>query len=79
MTTLFKGLFKWSLEITGASIILFNYQTYERQQQLIGMYHSAKNSFRTAKFLYGIYHDFKDYQQNMNNPTALEILRKNTS
>ena len=53
-------LFKWSLELTGSSIILFNYQHYERQQQLIGMYRSARNSFRSVYYLYGIYGDFKE-------------------
>ena len=60
MSRMVSWLFKWSLELTGSSIILFNYQHYERQQQLIGMYRSARNSFRSVYYLYGIYGDFKE-------------------
>ena len=51
MSRLLKGLAYWSLEITGASILLFNYQPYPRQQQIIAAYASAKNAFRLASTL----------------------------
>ena len=58
-------MFRWSLELTGGSIILFNYQPYERQQRFIGMYRSGLNSFRTVRYMYGLYGDFKEIA-NMN-------------
>lgn len=49
-----KGLFKWSLELTGLSIIWFNFQPYDRQQKLIAAYNSGLNSFRTMRYLFGV-------------------------
>ena len=59
MVRVFSGLFKWSLEITGLSIILFNYQPFERQQQLQALYNSGRNTMRAAKYLYGVVADAK--------------------
>lgn len=75
MTAIFKGLFRWSLEITGASIIWYNYQSYERQQKILGVYKSMKNSYRFATCLYAISQDFKDYQQNKQNSESLRLFR----
>jgi hypothetical protein len=66
MTTVFKGLFRWSLEITGVSIIWYNYQPFERQQKLIGIYNFLKNSYRFTKCLFYLKSDFKTYQQDAN-------------
>lgn len=55
MSRLIKGMFKWSLEITGASIVWYNYQNYERQQKIMGVYHFLCNSYRTALCLYNIH------------------------
>jgi hypothetical protein len=51
---------KWSLELTGASILLFNYQSYEKQQQMIGVYRAVRNSARTVYYLAGLAKEFKD-------------------
>jgi len=59
MPRIITGLFKWSLEITGVSIVWFNYQTYERQQKLIGIYHFLQNSYRGVKCIFGLYRDFR--------------------
>jgi hypothetical protein len=66
MTAIFKGLFRWSLEITGASIVWYNYQSYERQQKIIGVYGFLKNSYRFTKCLYGLSQDLQLYSQNAN-------------
>jgi hypothetical protein len=60
MSRVISWFFKWSLEITGGSIILFNYQPYERQEKYVGMYQAARNSIRSIYYLYGIYGDFKE-------------------
>jgi hypothetical protein len=49
-----RGLFKWSLELTGLSIVWFNFQPYERQQKLIALYNSGANCFRTVTYLFGV-------------------------
>ena len=59
MPRIIRFLFKWSLEITGTSIILFNYQPYIRQQQIIGFYHSTCNAFRTFRYLGSLANDFR--------------------
>lgn len=69
MTRVFKGLFKWSLEITGVSIILFNYQSFERQQQMIALYNSGRNTIRTVKHLYGVINEAKElFSMSPNTP-----------
>ena len=52
--------FKWSLEISGGSIVLFNFQPYERRENIIAMWKSARNSFRSVYYLYGTYGEFKE-------------------
>ena len=54
-----KFMFKWSLELTGASILLFNYQTYEKQQKMIAVYRAARNSTRAVYYMAGLAQDFK--------------------
>jgi hypothetical protein len=49
-----RGLFRWSLELTGLSIIWFNFQPYDRQQKLIAFYNFGANSFRTVGYLFGV-------------------------
>lgn len=49
-----RGLFKWSLELTGLSIVWFNFQPYDRQQKLIALYNCGVNSFRTVRHLFGV-------------------------
>jgi hypothetical protein len=76
MSRIIRGLFRWSLEITGVSIVWFNYQPYERQQRLIGIYHFLQNSYRGLTCLYGLYGDFsplltlKDKQEEYNSKLA---------
>lgn len=60
MSTIFKGLFKWSLEITGISIIWYNYQTYQRQQKILGIYKSAINSYRFLSCIYSLSNNFNN-------------------
>ena len=60
MSRIVSWLFKWSLEITGGSIIVFNYQPYERRERIVGMYRAAVNSARSMYYLYGVYGEFKD-------------------
>ena len=55
MSRIVSWLFKWSLEITGGSIIVFNYQPYERRERIVGMYRAAVNSARSIYYLYGVY------------------------
>lgn len=74
MTAIFKGLFRWSLEITGASIIWYNYQPYERQQKINGIYNFFRNSVRFTKCLYGLSTDFNAYRSN-SNPEALNSFK----
>ena len=54
-----RFMFKWSLELTGASILLFNYQTYQRQQQMIAIYGAARNSVRAVYYMAGLAKNFK--------------------
>ena len=61
MPRIFSWLFRWSLELTGSSILLFNYQPYDRQQHIIGMYNATVNSIRTIWYLYRVYGEFKDF------------------
>lgn len=68
MSRLITGLFKWSLEITGVSIVGYNYLSYERQQNLLGLYHSLQNSYRTALCAYELYNQFKPLLEVKNNP-----------
>ena len=60
---LVRGLFKWSLELTGLSIIAFNYQPYDRQQKLIALYNAGVNSFRTIRHLFGVANQAKNLLQ----------------
>lgn len=60
MFRLFKGLARWSLEISGASIIWYNYQSEERQQRLRGTFYFMLNSYRSCKFLYRTAVEFKN-------------------
>lgn len=78
MTAIIKGLFRWSLEITGVSIIWYNYQTYERQQKILGIYGSLKNSYRFSKCLYGLSQDLNAYTHNINNE-SLAVFRANSA
>lgn len=57
---LVRGLFKWSLELTGLSIICFNYQPYDRQQKFIAIYNAGVNSFRTIRHLLGVANQAKN-------------------
>lgn len=79
MTAIFKGLFRWSLEITGVSIIWYNYQPYEKQQKLIGIYNFLRNSYRFSRCLYSLSQDFKDYQLSKKNQEALSAFRLNAA
>jgi hypothetical protein len=78
MTAIFKGLFRWSLEITGVSIVWYNYQPYERQQKILGIYGFLRNSYRFSKCLYGLSQDLKAYTQNINNE-SLAVFRTNSA
>jgi hypothetical protein len=78
MTAIFKGLFRWSLEITGVSIIWYNYQPYERQQKIQGIYGFLKNSYHFTKCLYDLSQDLKAYTQNTNTE-SLALFRSNTA
>jgi hypothetical protein len=57
---LIRGLFKWSLELTGLSIIAFNYQPYDRQQKLIAIYNAGLNSYRAIRHLFGVANQAKN-------------------
>lgn len=73
MPQIIRWLFKWSLEITGSSIIIFNYQPYERQQRIKGAYYSACNSIRTVRYLASLAGDFKEL---IKGPIDSELYRK---
>jgi predicted unusual protein kinase regulating ubiquinone biosynthesis (AarF/ABC1/UbiB family) len=79
MTAILRGLFRWSLEITGVSIIWYNYQPYDRQQKLLGIYNFARNSIRLTRCLYGLQQDFKAYHQNVKEKGALQVFRQATA
>jgi hypothetical protein len=54
-----KGLARWSLEITGASIVWFNYQSEEKQENLKGIYYFILNSYRSSKFIFKTFKNYK--------------------
>ena len=72
MAAVLKGLFRWSLEITGVSIIWYNYQPYEKQQKLIGVYNFARNSYRFSRCLLALSQDFKQYQLGKMDQQAIQ-------
>lgn len=79
MSAVLRGLFRWSLEITGVSIIWYNYQPYEKQQRLIGIYNFAKNSYRFSRTLLSLKQDFEQYRQGKMDPQALAAFRQATA
>ena len=79
MAAVLKGLFRWSLEITGVSIIWYNYQPYEKQQKLIGVYNFARNSYRCSRCLLALSQDFKQYQLGKMDQQTLAALRQSTA
>lgn len=42
------------LILSGLSVIVFNQQSYDRQQRVVGMYRAARNSIRAVRAVYGI-------------------------
>lgn len=65
---MFRFLFKWSLEITGAGIVGYNMLGQQKQQDLKGAFRSLTNSSRASVILfqsvYDYYHDLQNLEYN---------------
>ena len=55
---MFRTLFKWSLEITGAGIVGYHMLGPQKQSDVKGAYHSVINSSRAS---YIVFRSIADY------------------
>ena len=55
---MFRFLFKWSLEISGASLVGYNMLTPQKQSDLYGVFRSFTNSSRASIILFQSVYDY---------------------
>lgn len=65
---MFRFMFKWSLEITGASLVGYHLQTPQKQADLQGIGRSVTNSARASLILsrsvYDYYTELSNFEYN---------------
>lgn len=69
-------LVRYSLEITGTSIIAFNLLSETRQELLKGTYFAVANSYRSAKLIYQLGQSFKNDVLPVSDRNSAEFKQK---
>lgn len=57
------SLLSGGLIASGLSLIIFNQQPYDRQQRILALYRTTRNSLRTVKYLYSLRSDLNNLLQ----------------